>query len=137
MKNNRQAFTIYLSFLSMALAFMLLMSSASSSIPAMDMARSDLLETIGFHAASGGLEKAKSLLNSSEQDIQKIDYEFSLKPFRKVRVQVTSNLNNGVTTLTSIAHVYEGNQQVSQKTLKADLITTLSGFQCSNIEESP
>jgi hypothetical protein len=121
---NKKGFTLYLTFVITTLVFMLTTSSQSISRISMDMGRSNMLETLAFHAADGGLEKGLAQLRHGFAPFE-FAYNYVLSGNRKLRVEVKAlQAENPLNIdLHSKVHLFEGENLLLSKTYARNNIT--------------
>lgn len=103
---------------------MLTTSSQSISRISMDMGRSNMLETLAFHAADGGLEKGLAQLRHGFAPFE-FAYNYVLSGNRKLRVEVKAlQAENPLNIdLHSKVHLFEGENLLLSKTYARNNIT--------------
>ncbi len=113
---NRRGFSIYLTFLVTTVVFILVAGSQEISIQALDLSRSDVIEVIVFHAADGGLERG---LGKIRKNFKPFNYTYvsELKPNRTIKVILNATKDGLLMNLHSEAILFEGNKEVSRKTI--------------------
>lgn len=117
-RNSRRGFVLFLAFMVTTVLFFLGLAALNVSVLSLDSSRSAVLETIGFHAADGGLEKGLAKLSASFGKFN-IEYDFSPRENRKVSVRVTSeSVDDNLIDLLSVATVTEGGRIVSVRRLR-------------------
>jgi hypothetical protein len=126
---NRQGFALYLTFLVTTVVFMLVTAGQTISRLSLDMGRTDVLETIVFHAADGGLEKGIAHLRGKFEPFD-LAYEAKLDNNRDLKVNVAAkheNPNNEALTLKCDVSLFEGNALLIKKTYMRSNIENQSG----------
>ncbi|MDD3000303.1 MAG: hypothetical protein PHF29_00935 [Candidatus Riflebacteria bacterium] len=126
---NRQGFALYLTFLVTTVVFMLVTAGQTISRLSLDMGRTDVLETIVFHAADGALEKGIAHLRGKFQPFD-LAYEGKLDNNRDLKISLAAkheNPNNKVLTLRCNVSLFEGNTLLIKKTYMRSNIENQSG----------
>ncbi len=113
---NRKGFSIYLTFLVTTVVFILVAGSQEISVTALDLSRSDAIDVIVFHAADGGLEKGLGKIRK-KFDSFKYTYVSELKPNRTIKVTLNATKEKSLMNLYSEAILFEGNKEVSRRTV--------------------
>ncbi|MBP5470360.1 MAG: hypothetical protein J6Z11_14075 [Candidatus Riflebacteria bacterium] len=113
---NRRGFSIYLTFLVTTVVFILVAGSQEISVTALDLSRSDAIDVIVFHAADGGLEKGLGKIRK-KFDSFKYTYVSELKPNRTIKVTLNATKEKSLMNLYSEAILFEGNKEVSRRTV--------------------
>lgn len=113
---NRRGFSIYLTFLVTTVVFILVAGSQEISVTALDLSRSDAIDVIVFHAADGGLEKGLGKIRK-KFDSFKYTYVSELKPNRTIKVTLNAIKEKSLMNLYSEAILFEGNKEVSRRTV--------------------
>ena len=114
---NKKGFTIYLTFLVATTVFMLVIGTYETGRITLDISRSNALETLAFHSADGGLERAIGKLRSNFEPFE-LQYVSQLSEHRKISVSVFATLEKDSINITSTAIVFEGEKKVALRTLK-------------------
>jgi len=113
---NRHGFMLYLAFLVTSVLFFLILAGQDVSRLSLDIGRSTLLETAGFQAADGGLERGLARLRRSFAPFA-ISYESPLGGRRLVRVEVAGLVDKPGIDLVATATILEGGRAVSVRCL--------------------
>lgn len=123
---NRRGFSLYLTFLVTTIVFILVTGSYEISRISLDLSRSDAIETVAFHAADGGLERGLARLHTSYQPFS-MNYTSVITSHRRLVVLVEAVLHNGLIDLHATASLYEGNNELSKRTLSRLQVGNLRG----------
>lgn len=123
---KRRGFTVYLCFLVTTAIFMMVMGTFEASRLTLDIGRSVALETVAFHAADGGLERGLSRLRSSFKAFE-LTYGSKVGEFRRVEIELKAETDGSTMILVSIARVFEGSKQLSERKLLRSGIINTSG----------
>ena len=125
MRNN-SGFSLYLTFLVTSVLFILVTSTYDISRISLDYSHSDALETIAFHSADGGLERAFGKLNQKCAPFV-LNYNYDVLQNRKVNVIVKCTNLNGIYNIDSVARILQGAKVVAIKRLERIGIKSISG----------
>jgi hypothetical protein len=115
---NRQGFALYLTFLVTTVVFMLVTAGQTISRLSLDMGRTDVLETIVFHAADGALEKGIAHLRGKFEPFD-LTYEAKFENNRNLKVNLAAkneNSNSETLSLLCAVSLFEGNNLLIKKT---------------------
>lgn len=113
---NRRGFSLYLTFLVTTVVFMLVTGSQEISRMALDLSRSDAVDTLVFHAADGGLERGLAKLRQSFAPFT-MDYSSTLNQNRQLLVKVVAEKQGEIINLKASAILYEGKRKISTRSL--------------------
>lgn len=113
---NRRGFSLYLTFLVTTVIFILVSGSQQISRVALDLGRSDAIETVVFHAADGGLERGLAKLRSNFAPFT-MNYSSRQPGNRVLQVIVTADRQKSSIDIKSTAILLEGSREVSRRTL--------------------
>jgi len=114
---TRRGFVLYIAFVVSSVLLFLVLGSQDIVRLGLDMGRSAALETVGFHAADGGLERGLARLSSQPAPFR-FAYRSKLGPHRIVDVEVAATRTlNGRFDLQSAATVRDGGREVARKRL--------------------
>lgn len=113
---NKRGFSLYLTFLVTTIIFILVSGSQQISRVALDMSRSDAIETLVFHAADGGLERGLARLSRNFAPFT-LNYSSKQSGNRTMQVAVTADRQKNSINIRSTAILFEGSREVSRRTL--------------------
>lgn len=115
---NKRGFTLYLTILVTALVFMLVTGSQSISQISLDVGRSNILETLVFHAGDGGLEKGIAKIRNSFKPFE-FNYKYNLDNERSLEIEVVAQEDEedkSLLNLNSKVKLFEGGNLLMNKT---------------------
>jgi len=117
MSVTRRGFVLYIAFVVSSVLLFLVLGSQDIVRLGLDMGRSAALETVGFHAADGGLERGLARLSARSAPFR-FAYRTNLGTFRSVEVEVAATrTSKGRFDLESTATVRDGGREVARKRL--------------------
>lgn len=117
MKASRRGFVLYIAFVVTSVLLLLVLSGQEIVRFSLDMGRSAALETVGFHAADGGLERGLAKLSAKAIPFR-FAYRTQLGEYRSVDVEVEATRRaKGRFDLQSAATIRDGGREVARKRL--------------------
>ncbi len=123
---NRRGFSLYLTFLITTVIFLLVTTSYEISKTALDLGRSEAIETQVFHAADGGLERGLARLRKKYAPFT-MNYSSVINSRRRLVINVEAVKNGNLIDLLVSALLFEGNREVAGQKLKRSEIENRSG----------
>jgi phage I-like protein len=123
---NRRGFSLYLTFLISTVIFLLVTTSYEISRTALDLGRSEAIETQVFHAADGGIERGLTRLRKQYAPF-KMSYSSIISQHRRLVIEVEAVKSGGLIDLLVSAGLFEGNREVARQHLKRSGIENLKG----------
>ncbi|NLF95721.1 MAG: hypothetical protein GX569_03220 [Candidatus Riflebacteria bacterium] len=123
---NRRGFSLYLTFLISTVIFLLVTTSYEISKTALDLGRSEAIETQLFHAADGGLERGLAHLRQKYAPFT-MNYSSVINSRRRLVINVEAIKVNGLIDLLVSANLFEGNRELASRKLKRSGIKNLHG----------
>lgn len=123
---NRKGFILYLTFLVTTVVFMLVTGSQTISRISLDMGRTDVLETIVFHAADGGIEKGLAYLRNKFAPFE-LSSQYKLDGNRTIEINVQALADGENLNLKSEASLFEGKSLLIKKVYVRNNIENKSG----------
>lgn len=127
MKVSRRGFVLYIAFVVASVLLLLVLSGQEIVRFSLDMGRSAALETTGFHAADGGLERGLAKLSARAAPF-KFAYRTKLGEHRSVDVEVEATRKaKGRFDLQAAAVVRDGGREVARRRLSRRDVCRQSG----------
>ncbi len=123
---KKRGFSLYLTFLISTVIFLLVVSSYEISKTALDLGRTEAIETQVFHAADGGLERGLARLRRNYEPFS-MNYNSVINKYRRLVVNVEAVKNADLIDLLVSASLFEGNREISRQQLKRTRIENLKG----------
>jgi len=123
---NRRGFSLYLTFLISTVIFLLVTASYEISKTALDLGRSEAIETQIFHAADGGIERGLARLRKQYAPFS-MSYSSIINRRRRLVINVEAVKSGGLMDLLVSAALFEGNREVARRQLKRSGIEDLRG----------
>ena len=123
---NRRGFSLDLTFLITTVIFLLVTTSYEISKTALDLGRSEAIETQVFHAADGGLERGLARLRKKYAPFT-MNYSSVINSRRRLVINVEAVKNGNLIDLLVSALLFEGNREVAGQKLKRSEIENRSG----------
>jgi hypothetical protein len=123
---NRRGFSLYLTFLISTVIFLLVTTSYEISKTALDLGRSEAVETQVFHAGDGGIERGLARLRKQYAPFS-MSYSSVINRRRRLVINVEAVKNGGLMDLLVSAALFEGNREVTRRQLKRSGIENLRG----------
>ena len=106
--------------------FLLVTTSYEISRTALDLGRSEAIETQVFHAADGGIERGLTRLRKQYAPF-KMSYSSIISQHRRLVIEVEAVKSGGLIDLLVSAGLFEGNREVARQHLKRSGIENLKG----------
>jgi len=127
MTASRRGFVLYIAFIVTSVLLLLVLGSQEIVRFSLDMGRSAALETVGFHAADGGLERGLAKLSVKAAPFH-FAYVTRLDEYRTVEVNVEAKrLSRGRFDLQSAATVRDGGREAARRRLSRRDVTRNGG----------
>lgn len=123
---NRHGFSLYLTFLISTVIFLLVTASYEISKTALDLGRSEAIETQIFHAADGGLERGLARLRKHYAPFS-MSYSSVINRRRRMVINVQAVKTDGSIDLLVSANLFEGNRELAGRQLKRSGIKNMQG----------
>ncbi len=124
---TRRGFVLYIAFVVSSVLLFLVLGSQDIVRLGLDMGRSAALETVGFHAADGGLERGLARLSALPAPFR-FAYRAKLGEYRTVDVEVAATrTSKGRFDLESAATVRDGGREVARRRLSRRDVSRLGG----------
>ena len=123
---NKRGFSLYLTFLISMVIFLLVTSSYEISKTALDLGRSEAIETQVFHAADGGIERGLARLRKKYSPFT-MSYSSLINSHRRLIVSVEAIKNAEMIDLLVSASLFEGKKELTRQQLKRSGIANLKG----------
>lgn len=123
---SRRGFSLYLTFLISTVIFLLVTASYEISKTALDLGRSEAIETQLFHGADGGIERGLAHLRKKYAPFT-MNYSSVINSRRRLVINVEAVKINGLIDLLVSANLFEGNRELASRKLKRSGIKNLHG----------
>lgn len=123
---NRRGFSLYLTFLISTVIFLLVTASYEISKTALDLGRSEAIETQIFHAADGGMERGLARLRQKYAPFT-LNYSSVINNYRRLVINVEAVKSDGLIDLLVSASLFEGSREMARQQLKRTGIENLKG----------
>ncbi|OGK05903.1 MAG: hypothetical protein A2W80_12860 [Candidatus Riflebacteria bacterium GWC2_50_8] len=123
---NRRGFSLYLTFLISTVIFLLVTASYEISKTALDLGRSEAIETQIFHAADGGMERGLARLRQKYAPFT-MNYSSVINNYRRLVINVEAVKSDGLIDLLISASLFEGSREMARQQLKRTGIENLKG----------
>jgi len=123
---NKAGFSLYLTFLVTSVLFILVTSTYDIARLSLDYSHSDALDTLAYHSADGGLERALGKLHRKSMPFT-LNYTYDALQNRKIHVIVRCRVVNGKYNIDSVARILLGEKVVAIKRLERIGIKSISG----------
>jgi len=123
---SKRGFSLYLTLLISTVIFLLVTTSYDISRPALDIGRSEAIETQIFHAADGGIERGLARLRKKYAPFT-MNYSSVINNYRHLVINIEAVKNNGLIDLLISASLFEGNKEMARQQLKRTGIENLKG----------
>ena len=123
---NRRGFSLYLTFLISTVIFLLVTASYEISKTALDLGRSEAIETQIFHAADGGMERGLARLRQKYAPFT-LNYSSVINNYRRLVINVEAVKSDGLIDLLISASLFEGSREMARQQLKRTGIENLKG----------
>jgi len=114
---NKRGFSLYLTFLISSVIFILVTTSYEISKTALDLGRSEAVETQVFHAADGGIERGLARLRQHFVPFA-FNYSSIINRHRRLVIEVKAIAKGDLIDLLASASLFEGNREVARHQLK-------------------
>ncbi|EKD84281.1 MAG: hypothetical protein ACD_39C00136G0007 [uncultured bacterium] len=123
---KRRGFSLYLTFLISTVIFLLVTTSYEISKTALDLGRSEAIETQVFHAADGGMERGLARLRQKYTPFT-MSYSSVINKYRRLVINVEAIKSDGQIDLLVSASLFEGTREMARQQLKRTGIENLKG----------
>jgi len=123
---NKRGFSLYLTFLISTVIFLLVITSYEISKTALDLGRSEAIETQAFHAADGGLERGLARLRKNYAPFT-MSYSSVINKYRRLVINIEAVKSDDMIDLLVSASLFEGNREMTRQRLRRTGIENLKG----------
>jgi hypothetical protein len=123
---KKRGFSLYLTFLISTVIFLLVTTSYEISRTALDLGRSEAIETQVFHAADGGMERGLARLRQKYVPFI-MSYSSVINQYRRLVINVEAVKHNDLIDLLVSASLFEGGREMSRQQFKRTGIENLKG----------
>ncbi|PKL42544.1 MAG: hypothetical protein CVV41_13405 [Candidatus Riflebacteria bacterium HGW-Riflebacteria-1] len=123
---KKRGFSLYLTFLISTVIFLLVTASYEISKTALDLGRSEAVETQVFHAADGGIERGLARLRKKYAPFT-MSYSSVINSHRRLVISVEAVKSAEAIDLLVAASLFEGTREITRQQLKRTGITNLKG----------
>jgi len=123
---NNRGFSLYLTFLISTVIFLLVTTSYEISRTALDLGRSEAIETQVFHAADGGMERGLARLRKQYAPFT-MNYSSVINRYRRLVINVEAVKRGSLIDLQVSASLFEGRRELARQQLTRLGIENLPG----------